>query len=327
MTATIKPPDQEERPRRRPVRITWMETLGFSDTQSTWTDSPSRPVPGQQSRVAPVRTGRHEASPDPLAGWKPEEFGGRLIGGNVRWGLVVGMAALIIGLVWFGMWLYQRPEAEAAATASEVVAQAQSLQGELAVLEELNDQLDSLNDNPDTSELFAVENEARALFNMSGELGSSSMGIRSQATDAAGTALDAVHLLSDAYAYRSALVPVLLAPALETDPELIELDEAARSFSEWQSHFDDIRTALPSGVLPEVTDQLDAVSRSLSRSLNEYVDALGEDDMAAASGVIRDLSDALSEVESTLVVAVRELQGTVTTQVEDARRSLELLLG
>ena len=330
MTATIKPPDRDHQARRKPIRFSFMESLGFSDAVSVWSDRPppsrSSPQPPQPSH----QRGRHEASPplpDPLAGWTPAEVGSRLSGGNFRWGLATLLTSVVAGLTFFGFWLLQRPNLEAESLMTEVLARAGSLEAGLDALERINGELSGPAVSADTSDLLAVETTARALFQISANIPTMDPETRAAVTGAASTALDAARMLNSALSYRQAVIPILVSPDLETDPTLIELDEAARAFGDWQLGFDNVRTALPSSVLSDVTNELDALSRELPTLLRAYVDALREDDQAGVTAVITDLDGRLGEVEDSLGSALTGVQESVTTRIEDARHALALLLG
>jgi hypothetical protein len=300
-----------------------MESLGFSDASSTWSDNPIV-VPFVEPR------GRHVAPPPPpdlLADWQPEEIGGRLMGSNVRWGLISALFVLVAGLAATAIWAYERPAALAAASAEAVTAEATALAAALPTLESFNIDL-LVGDQPlVSSDLFAVEGAARSLFQVSGDIAADESGIRSAATTAASAALDGVRALSDAQAYQVAIVPILVAPGLETDPTLIELDDAARSFGDWQLQFDGVRTALPEDSMPTVTEQLDIVSGDLAATLTSYLDALRTDDRTAAAGVVTELGLRLDDVGSALTAALEDAQREVAERIGETRQALDLLIG
>jgi hypothetical protein len=318
MTATIKPPDSRGGPRNRALRFSSLESLGFSDSPHTWSDSPHVNLEPQQQVVV--------SKPDPFAGWEPTGEVDRLNGRSFRWTilLVVMIMGGAAGL--FGWWLYQQPASVAEAASKTVVAQAETLDAALPALEKSNTALVTADQTIDTAGLAEVDAAARTLFTSSGELPSSEMDTRSAAASAASSALDAVRLVSDGRAYRMAVAPLLVAPELETDPAIIELDEAARSFGEWQLFFDDVRGALPDNVFPDVTFQLDVVSADLPSILTDYVDALREDDGSAANAVLIALANRLQEVEASLDTAIEDLQERVNARIDEADSSLAQLL-
>jgi hypothetical protein len=319
MTATINPPENGRSSRRRPIRFMSMESLGFSDATTIWSDRPPPPA---------VPRGRHLARPpEPaaLADWKPEDVGHRLTGGNFRWGVTIGLLAVTGALAYFGIWLYQRPAAQAEISLAGLTTHATALQSALRTLEEFNNDLLGLDPATTTAALFDIESRARALFDASGDLARDQTGLRAAATQAAGSAMDGLRLAGDAHSYRLAVFPILVAPELETDPALVELDEAARSFGAWQLKFDEVRTALPDGILPDVTARLDMLSGDLTSILGQYVDALREDDMSAAAAVLATLATRLTEVEETLSASLDEIQRRVEVRIEETRQALDRL--
>lgn len=330
MTATIRPPERGSLT-RKPLRFSSLESLGFSSAASIWSDpGTATPVSSPATAIPVLRRGRHEAAPhepETVADWRPEDFGGRLTGGNVRWGLVAMVIVLLAGAVGFGYWLYQRPALVEEASAAELVARANALDEVLPELEEFNQNLLSLDPATGTSSLFSVESEARALFEASGGLADTQSEMRRASSEAAGSALDGVRLINEAHSYRSAVLPILTLPDLETDPELIALDEAARAFGDWQLVFDDVRSALPESVMSDVTRRLDMLAGNLDSILTNYVDALREDNPEAAQGVLSDLGGRLGEIHESMDSAIEDVQTRVTTRVEETRHALEAILG
>ena len=317
MTATIKPPEKE-RPERRSLRFSSMEVLGFADSESTWSDSaPVSSVPKT------ARRGRHEAT---VADLRPEDPGDRLIGGNVRWGLVAMILLLIGGGTAAGLWLYQQPAAQEAASVATVTSEASELATSLPTLEQFNSDLTAAEPTAGASALSGLEATARSLFAASADLGSGQTGMRAAASQASGSTLDAIRLATEARSYRAAVLPMLTPPELETDPELIELDEAARQFGDWQLGFDNVRTALPENILSDVTQQLDILSGDLSTLLGRYVDALREDDPAAVERVMSDLSERLAAVDQLLVSELQAIQARIETRIDEARQALDRIL-
>ena len=317
MTATIKPPGKE-RTEHRGLKFSSMGVLGFADSESTWSDSP--PI---QRAPETVRRGRHEAT---VADIRPDDPGDRLTGGNVRWGFVSMIFLLLGGAAVAGLWLYQRPAAQEAASVATLTADARELQSALPTLERFNTSLVAEDVPAEVSGLVTLEATARSLFAISADLESSQIALRTAASQASGSTLDAIRLATEARSYRAAVRPMLTPPQLETDPELIELDEAARRFGDWQLGFDNVRTALPESILSDVTQQLDILSGDLSTLLGRYVDALREDDPAAVERVMTDLSERLAAVDETLQSELGAIQARVETRMDEARQALDRIL-
>ncbi|MFP3881381.1 MAG: hypothetical protein ACLFRT_13380 [Actinomycetota bacterium] len=317
MTATIKPPEKD-RSERRGLRFSSMEVLGFAYSESMWSDAaPASIVPET------VRRGRHEAT---VADLRPEDPGDRFTGGNVRWGFVAMILLLVTGAAAAGLWLYQRPAAHEAASVATLISEASQLESGLPTLEQFNIDLVAADIPAETSGLASLEATARSLFAASADLGSGQTEMRTAASQASGSTLDAIRLATEARSYQAAVLPVLTPPELETDPELIELDEAARQFGDWQLGFDDVRTALPEAILSDVTQELDILSGDLSTLLGRYVDALREDDPAAVEAVMSDLSERLAAVDALLQSELEEIRARVETRVGEARQALDRIL-
>ncbi len=311
MTATVKPPEGASR--RHTLRFSSLESLGFSDAAHTWSDAPA-------TLDSPSR-GRHEAT---LADLEPVEFGRDLDRSNVRWGLATLVALVLGGLGVFGYWLYQRPVVMEQAAVSDVVTAAENLEAAIPSLLAANTELSDVGTLPDGPTLAAAESEARALFELSGTV--NDFETRVAASDAAGAALDALRLIRETGSYQAAVAPTLAAPPLETDPEVIALDQAARSFGEWQLSFTSMRSALPEDVLPRVTQELAVITSDLNRVLSGYVDALREDDQEAAALMLSNLDTRLAEVGETMEASIVDIQSRVELQIAEATAALQRLL-
>lgn len=313
MTATVKPPKGASA--RRTLRFSSLESLGFSDAAFTWSDTPTVDTGTNSSR------GRHETT---VADLEPIEFGQQLSGGNVRWSLVALIALILGGVGVFGYWLYQRPIVMEQAVMAEVSVAAESLEAQLPLLIAANEELGDTEAVPDTATLATVESDARALFELSGSVGD--FETRVAASEAAAATLDALRLVRETGSYRAAVAPALTAPPLETDPQAIALDEAARSFGNWQLSYTGMRSALPDGVLPRVSQQLDVISTDLTRVLGDYVDALRADDQQAADRTLSTLDARLVEVGATMDQSIADIQSRVELQLAEATSALQRLL-
>lgn len=302
-----------------------MESLGFSDTQSVWSDNPVPP----RLAVTPAPPTPLQPAPEdaPITDWEPTALGDRLGGGRLRWGVVFAALVVMVGTAAVGLWLYQRPQTEANAAVAALDAEAGALASSLPALEALNaaltDDLENLSDIDATN----VDEASRRLFDAGSGLPASETELRVLATGAASSALDGVRLAEEARAYSLAVDPVLASPGLETDPAVIALDDAARSFGAWQLRFDDVRTALPDTVFPDVSQQLDVLSGDLADILSRYVDALRTDDQTAADTVVVELEDRLADVSEMLRLALVDVQDRVEQRIGEARLALEDILG
>jgi hypothetical protein len=313
MTATTRPKARGRHSAQRPLRFSSLESLGFADSARVWTEPP--------------RTPPDPIEPETLPDWRPEEFGDRLDGSNVRWSVVALVVATVLAVGAVGFWLSQRPAAEAEAAASDLIARAGRVEAALPALEEFNRDLLTAEVVSVDAALVGLEREVRSLFEASGEVGENGAGVASASADAVDAALEGVRLAREATAYRLAVLSILAVPALETDPSLVALDEAARLFGDWQLTFDETREALPRVLLPETTDRLAALSADLPSLLNQYMDALREDDAAAAEAVLTGLGARLIEVDASMKTALEGVQDEVREHITATRTALATILG
>ena len=248
---------------------------------------------------------------------------------DIRWGLVTTMVVVIGGLAAAGIWLWQRPAAMAEAAVSDVTTAAAVLEPELVALADLNTTLTDteIDNSAIAAQTLSVEGQARSLFDAAGALPVGASSTRAEATDAATSALDAARLVSDAAAYRSAVISILISPDLETDPELIGLDDAVRGFGEWQQNFNEVRSALPSETMRAVADQLEVIAADLESIQSAYIDGLREDDRLAAEAALEDLAARLETAEELLSESLEQVQEQVSALIEDSLTGVDRLLG
>lgn len=332
MTATIRRPDpnqaRQRRPRRARVRFSFMESLGFIESPTTVsrTWAPPYPVPSQGTPLAPVKRGAHERT---VADLDPIDTTSELLSRNVRWGVVATSTVVLLGLGVLAGWLWQRPSSLAEAAVSELTTSAADLAPKLESLQEATATLGA--SQIDTSAInlatLSVDAAARELFNASAALPASQSGPRTQAADIASRALDASRILSDATAYRAAAVQILAAPAFETNPELIALDEAVRQIGSWRLNFDQIRSALPEGTMSSISNQLHVISGNLESIQNRYIDGLREDDQRAAESALLELAVQLEVAETLLTRSLGETQESVAGLIEESLTGIDRLLG
>jgi hypothetical protein len=338
MTATINRPKHVGK-HRRPPRFAVMEALGFIDVPGSATrqwvapaPTAGEPVPlqGHTPRQVEPEAGSSPAPPpvtataiDPFADWEPTEVGGRQLEGRVRWGLVALIVFLAASVGVAGYWLYRQPQIAAEEARSHVESEAAALLPLLDGLETAGARVTQPDFDPSEidSLLLEVDSQARDLFEVSGSLAGSDQALRSSIADAAGDAMDAARLIGEAVAYRGAVVPILIVPALETDPELVTLEAAAATFSDWQARFDRVLGALPSG-LATVTDQLRSLSGDLTGIQREYLDTLRQDDADGVATVVRELEHRLSRIEETLQSAILDAEQASAARIAESREAL-----
>jgi hypothetical protein len=260
---------------------------------------------------------------DPFANWTPSEVGQRLVKSNFRWGFMAGILMIAAGLTGFGFWVYQQPKIAADAAQEELIALAQSLEPAIGTL--IASDL-SIAETDMSRQLVSIDADARTLFDVAGALPSSLSGQRSLAANIAGQALEGSRILSNAWAYRSAVVPILENPGFETDPALIALDDAAAAFGLWQTRFQAVATALPSGVMDQLGDEIFLISGSLDTIQTGYLDALRTDDSEGVALVLYELETKLGNAGALLATEFDESSEAASVQFEKAAKAISLLL-
>jgi hypothetical protein len=208
-----------------------------------------------------------------------------------------------------------------------VQAAAATLEPEMVGLKQLNQTLaaPSTDAGAINQAMLDLESAIRALFEAGATLDHLDAVVKSTVLEIAGEVSEAQRLFSDAHAYRAALIPVLAPPDLETDPELVALEDAAASFSEWQARFESVRTALPSGILPEVTAGLDGLAAEIGRGQRLYLDALGDDDLEGAMLAVGRIEEGLGGVEDILFAALAATSDQVDSLIRNATEGLGAL--
>ena len=119
---------------------------------------------------------------------------------------------------------------------------------------------------------------------------------------------------------------MLAVPTLITDPELIELDEAARTFGTWQAKFVDHAGSLPAGAMSVVGDSLVDFGNTLEPTQRAYLDALRADDQATAAVVVAGLEDSLDNFERLLATTLNDVAAKARDDLESSDLALSQLL-
>ena len=218
------------------TRFPSMESLGFSDAPTeatvTYVDTgqlvasvlTTRPTAPTGDMVQDLWDSTELDAPSMLD-WKPTAPDRKHLRRRFRWSRVFLVLVIATALGSISYWLYQRPNAVAAASVAAVEDQATELSAALDGVADIGGQLSApeIAVNLTATDLFDIDSAARGLFDASGDLPSSETATRSLAADAASLSFDVSRQLRDGLAYRGALEPILLAPALETDPALTDL--------------------------------------------------------------------------------------------------------
>ena len=318
-----------------------MESLGFSETP-TVTYTRARP-PVTQSRPR----ARHVADPvvkprtvqeiwdttelrdDTVADWEPLAVERRLDKG-VRWSVVLIwlLVAAIIGLGGYLIW-QDRMQSSSTAVA-DVQDAAENLDSSLESLTLAATSFDA-EAGPVTNEILsataAADDAGRALFSAAANLPATRATTRSIASEAASQALAASRSLTNVSAYIGAVTPILTAPNLITDPELIDLATAATDFGEWQARFEMISSNLPDDVMTEVNEELAVLLGELDEVQASYLDALREDDRESALEVVRELEGRLLVIWDMVRAEADLAKTSILGEIQTARDSITSLTG
>ncbi len=297
-----------------------MESLGFFEESVARSTSWSA-APTEESHSAGTR-------PDPFETWENTAVQKRLVTGRIRWSSVVGVLMMCAGIAGIAAWIQQRPIELAQDALNEVMVAAATLEPALLDLDGVTPMLTSESGSARVAPaVIAVEEAARGLFEASIGLNSSQSTARALAERAVNDALAASRMTGESAAFHAAVAPILAPPSLMTDPSLVELDEAAREFGEWQTHFDAVRLALADSVMSRTTVELAVISGDLPSTLSNYLDALRTDDLARATAVLDDLTLRLRAAGEVMATEAVEVETRTSQLIDDALTSVRALLG
>ncbi len=323
--------------KKKPMRNSAMEALGFIERPSvSYVEGPS--VARSELVSTTAQTGltvaemwdTTELHADSMVDWQPVDVDERHLNKKIRWPMLLLSLLLVAGLTAGGYYMYQAPASGAQAALAVVVSDGGALGAALNPLETVTEKL-TPGQNVDSAAIGSaaadVDDASRELFSSAGELPASESSSRSAATEAATQALDASNNLTGLATYVGAITPVMVAPTLITDPELVDLQTAVSDFGQWRNEFDTVRLSLPEGTMTLVTQELALVSNRLEQIQNAYVDGLRDDDQQAALAAVRDLEGHLSTAWSVLLREADAVKVEVTTRIEAAWNALNLLPG
>ncbi len=334
-------------PKRRTARWASLESFGFFDSpsMSSTVAPPARPPQPDPQVTSLVRTGRHvrktgatvedmwnttQLHAPSLVDWEPQSTMSSKLGHrNFRWPVVLVVLAMVAGAVGLGYWVYQRPNFEEANALDQVRADAATLSESLDRITPLvadlgSEQLPEA--NRDSSVYAAVGDAARLLFTVSADLGGQSA-LKTSASESASLALNVSRTLMDATAFRTVLEDSLTTPALETDPQLIDITAAALSFSDWRVGFESVREALPANVAAATSQALATLDTGLEARQSAYVDAMREKDRPAALNVLTSLDSDLADMRNVLLEDMQSISSEMTSLIEQSQAALDQLLG
>lgn len=327
-----------KRPRRQ--RYSMMESLGFTETPSVAYSSP-RPTSRKTAptRLVSTNGGRSttvdemwnttELQAGSMTDWKPVDIERRL-NKKVRYPLIAIWVVIIGVIAAGGAWLWQNSD-RASATAFTDVQEAAA--GLAATLDPLAEAAATIDANAEVvpgailSSAANADEASRTLFSTAAELSSSHATSRSLASDAATQTLNATKSLTNTAAYLAAITPVLTAPSLITEPDLIDLGSAATDFGGWRARFDMVVSNLPEGVLSSVTAHLNGIENELEAIQGAYLDGLREDDQAAAQEAVGTLEGRLTSAWSLLLDETELAKASIQDEINAARETLVSLTG
>ena len=326
--------------RTRRQRYSIMESLGFTETPSVSYSSPRpappKPIPsqlvstnGSRGSTVDEMWNTTELQAGSMTDWKPVDMERRL-NKRVRFPLIAIWVVIIGVLAAGGAWLWQNSDLTSSAAFAAVQKAGAELAATLDPLVAAAASIDPTTEAiPDTVLPPATDTDeaSRTLFSSAAELSGSYATSRSLATDAATQALTATKSLTNTAAYLSAITPVLTAPSLITEPELVEMGAAATDFGGWRARFDMVVSNLPEGILSPVTAELVGIGGELEAIQGAYLDGLREDDQAAALEAVNTLEGRLASAWSLLLGEVELAKTSIQDDINTAKETLLSLTG
>ena len=327
-----------KRPRRQ--RYSMMESLGFTETPSVSYSFPRpvspKPPParlvstnGNRSSTVDEMWNTTELQAGSMTDWKPVDMERRL-NKKVRYPLIAIWVVIIGVIAAGGVWIWQNSDRASATAFADVQGSAAEL---AATLDPLIEAAASIDPNTEAvsenilSSAADTDEASRTLFSTAAELSSSYATSRALATDAATQTLNATKSLTNTAAYLAAITPVLTAPSLITEPDLIDLGSAATDFGSWRARFDMVVSNLPEGVLSPVTAHLNVIGNELEAIQGAYLDGLREDNQTAAQEAVGTLEVRLTSAWSLLLDEAELAKASIQAEINSARESLVSLTG
>lgn len=322
-----------------------LESLGFTETPittySTPTGAPRPTAPSRPSHtrlVSTTNTPAHtveelwnttELETASLTDWAPVAIEPR-IEKRFRWPYLVSWVFIFAVVAGGGFWLWQNQGKQEANAAVEVQTAGVSLADTLAPLTAAADSLNAGAGPVDPAVLSSAastDDAGRALFSAAAGLPPSRSSTRAIASDSATLALEASGNLTRTGAYVAAVVPLLTAPTLTTDPELVDLATATTDFGGWRARYELMISTLPDGFMSTITDQLRTLDTDLEGIQTSYLDGLREDDQSAALSAVRELEGRLADIWISLEEQTEAMKTSILGQIQDALDTLVSLTG
>ncbi|MCI0679493.1 MAG: hypothetical protein L0Z63_10705 [Actinobacteria bacterium] len=293
-------------PNRSAPRLSTMEMFGFIDTPT---------VVASEHRTTPPMS----LVADPFDDWTPGDLA--LAGRRFRWSrlFVVLVAGVALGVSTF--WAWQRPMALAEEARRLVVPAVETLVADLVALPDLT--AATIDPTTVNTMMLSIDDDLRAVLETTPVVADPE--VRTLLSTLVADAARAQRRFVDVYTYRTSALVTLTAPGLETDPAMVDLEEAAAVFADWQTGLVEMRRSLPGDVLPEVDDVIDELIVSVKGAAGRYLDAIADDDPVAATRVIDVLEDDLDRTGRMLTAGLSGAQEEIETAVREAATTLDLI--
>lgn len=265
-----------------------------------------------------------------LLDWTPTVIARRKLGGRtLSTGVIVTslvLSAVLSAVLWFVLQRGPRIEAVAESAFTQAVTEvddsASNLKGVATSL--------GAADAPDLSEasaaLLDVEDDARSLFSLAGELPDDDPR-RAAAVATSGTILESASRTSRLLAYRLAAEQILVPPVLPTDPSATDLAGATERATAWRANAQSALDDLPAGTLDAHRRLMDGWVDGLEPWQVSYLDGVRNGDTVAMASAVTAASAHIEELRSNLLNRLDEVGGEIAGEVDGALSTTERLLG
>lgn len=269
-----------------------------------------------------------EISDSALEWWKPQVIGRRRLGGRrVRLSTLTAALATVVGLVFVGVSLLQRPGRVAEESRETLATDTVALIESLTLVEEVVRGIGNA-DPPDlsvsTERVLKAESAARELFTDAGE---HSDQFRDTAVSAAGAVLDATRRTNQLLAYRLATERSLVVPPLPSSVSETDLPSATEAVAGWRAEIETAVADLAPDVLPHHHGALTEWLGTLDRWQTRYLDSIRQEDNGALGEALADLESQIGGLRRILLDELAEAGGELRSQLAEARKEAERLVG
>lgn len=325
------------------VRLPGMELLGFYDQpyQVKVTPPPTPPRAAAIVTFAPhsprglTPSGRvsalwdtTEVDESAMERWRPQIIRRRKLGGRrTRMSTLLTALVALVGLVFVSWSLVQRSDRAAEESLQNIGADTREFLRTLPAVEEIVSGIGNP-DPPDltlsTERILDAESSARQLF---ADAGAQEGSRRDQAVAAAGGVLEATGRANQLLAYRLAAERMLVVPSLPSDPAATDLPSATEAVAGWRAEIETEIDELAPDVLAGYQSALEEWLRSLDAWQGQYLDAVRQEDRQATGEAVAELEAQIVELRQGLLDELAQAGGELRSEIADARRQAERLLG